>query len=139
MMKFKLDIVTPERIVWSGDVDQATLPTRQGEITVLARHVPIVSILEPGEIMIRRDKETVFMAVAGGFVQVTERQTTILADAAERAEEIDLERAERARERARQLMARKTGDKVRDAEIISAFQRSLIRIKVAGRRRKHGE
>ncbi len=138
-MKFKLDIVTPERIVWSGDADQVTLPTQQGEITVLARHVPIVSILEPGEIMIRRDKETVFMAVAGGFVQVTEKQTTILADAAERAEEIDLERAERARERARQLMAQKTGDKVRDAEIFSAFQRSLIRIKVAGRRRKRTE
>ncbi len=135
-MKFKLDIVTPERLIWSDEVDQVTLPTLQGEITVLARHVPMVSILQAGEIKIRRDQDTIYMAVTGGFIQVSGKQTTILADAAERAEEIDIERAERAREKARQQMTKKTGDRIQDAEAFAAFQRSLIRIKVANRRRK---
>lgn len=135
-MKFKLNIVTPERLIWSDEVDQVTLPTLQGEITVLARHVPMVSILQAGEIKIRRNQETIYMAVTGGFIQVAEKQTTILADAAERAEEIDIERAERAREKARQQMTEKSGNRIQDAEAFAAFQRSLIRIKVANRRRK---
>ena len=135
-MKFKLDIVTPERQIWSDDVDFVTIPTVQGEITILANHVPIVSIIEPGELKIRKGTDTVFMAVAGGFFQVTGKKVTILADAAERAEEIDIARAERAREQAKKILEEKKQEKVPNAEVIAALQRSLARLKVASRRRK---
>jgi F-type H+-transporting ATPase subunit epsilon len=136
-MKFKLDIVTPERLIWSDDVDFVTIPTVQGEITILAHHVPIVTIIEPGELKIRRESETIYMAVSGGFIQVTGKKVTILADAAERAEEIDINRAERAREQAKKLLSEKRAEKVPNAEAMAALQRSLTRLKVAGRRRKH--
>jgi F-type H+-transporting ATPase subunit epsilon len=138
-MKFKLDIVTPERQIWSDDVDFVTIPTIQGEITVLANHVPVVSIIEPGELKIRKENENIFMAVTGGFFQVTGKKVTILADAAERAEEIDIARAERAREHAKQLLEEKKQEKVPNAEAIAALQRSLARLKVASRRRKRSE
>jgi F-type H+-transporting ATPase subunit epsilon len=136
-MKFKLDIVTPERLIWSDDVDFVTIPTVQGEITILAHHVPIVTIIEPGELKIRRESETIYMAVSGGFIQVMGKKVTILADAAERAEEIDIDRAERAREQAKKLLSEKRAEKVPNAEAMAALQRSLTRLKVAGRRRKY--
>jgi F-type H+-transporting ATPase subunit epsilon len=135
-MKFKLDIVTPERQIWSDNVDFVTIPTIQGEITVLANHVPIVSIIEPGELKIRKENENIFMAVTGGFFQVTGKKVTILADAAERAEEIDIARAERARAEAKKLLEEKKQERVPNVEAIAALQRSLTRLKVASRRRK---
>ncbi|MEO0136118.1 MAG: F0F1 ATP synthase subunit epsilon [candidate division WOR-3 bacterium] len=135
-MKFRLEIVTPERLVYSDDVDVLTVPTIQGEISILAKHVPLVSIISPGEIKIRRDNEIEYMAITGGFVQVLPHKVIILADAAERAEEIDLERALRARERAQKLMEEKRGDKISHAEAMAAFQRALVRIKVGQRKRK---
>ncbi|MEO0122382.1 MAG: F0F1 ATP synthase subunit epsilon [candidate division WOR-3 bacterium] len=135
-MKFRLEIVTPERLVYSEDIDVLTVPTIQGEISILAKHVPLVSIISPGEIKIKKDNETEFMAITGGFVQVLPHKVIILADAAERAEEIDLERAMKARERAQKLMEEKRGDKITHAEAMAAFQRALVRIKVGQRKRK---
>ncbi len=135
-MKFRLEIVTPERLVYSEDVDVLTVPTVQGEISILAKHVPLVSIISPGEIKIKKDGETEFMAITGGFVQVLPHNVIILADAAERAEEIDLDRAMKARERAQKLMEEKRGDKISHAEAMAAFQRALVRIKVGQRKRK---
>ncbi len=135
-MKFRLEIVTPERLVYSDDVDVLTVPTVQGEISILAKHVPLVSIISPGEIRIKKDNNIEYMAISGGFVQVIPNKVIILADAAERAEEIDLERAERARERAQKLMEEKRGDKISHAEAMAAFQRALVRIKVARRKPK---
>lgn len=135
-MKFRLDIVTPERLVYSQDIDVLTVPTVQGEISILAKHVPIVSIISPGEIRIKRDNEIEYMAISGGFVQVIPNKVIILADTAERAEEIDIERAEQARLRAQKLMEEKRGDKISYVEATAAFQRALIRIKVGQRKRK---
>jgi F-type H+-transporting ATPase subunit epsilon len=131
-MKFKLDIVTPERLVYSEDVDIVTIPTVEGEIGILANHTPIVSVIAPGELKIKKDGEVTYMAVSGGFVQFMKNKATILADAAERAEEIDMARAENARERARKLLSEKL-DTVSHAETFAALQRSLIRLKVAQR------
>lgn len=135
-MKFRLDIVTPERLVYSQDVDVLTIPTVQGEISILAKHVPLVSIISPGEIKIKRDNEIEYMAISGGFVQVIPNKVIILADTAERAEEIDMERAEQAKLRAQKLMEDKRGDKISHVEAMAAFQRALIRIKVSQRKRK---
>jgi F-type H+-transporting ATPase subunit epsilon len=133
-MTFKLEIVTPERLLYSDDIDQVTIPTVDGEISILARHVPLVSIVQPGEIRIRRGNTVGYMAITGGFVQITGQKVTILADAAERADEIDLARAEKARERARQLLEEKQADKTTHAEAMAALQRAMLRIKI-GRRR----
>ena len=134
-MKFKLDIVTPERLVYSEDVDIVTIPTIEGEIGILANHTPIVSVIASGEIKIKKDGEVNYMAITGGFVQFMQNKATILADAAERADEIDIERAEKARERAKKLLLEKQVDKIAQADAMAALQRSLIRIKVAQRRK----
>ena len=133
-MKFKLDIVTPERLVYSEDVDVVTVPTIEGEIGILANHTPIVSVIASGELKIKKDGEVNYIAISGGFVQFIKNKATILADAAERADEIDIERAEKARERAKKLLSEKQVDKIAQADAIAALQRSLIRIRVAQRR-----
>ncbi|MGB9721105.1 MAG: F0F1 ATP synthase subunit epsilon [bacterium] len=135
-MKFRLEIVTPERLVYSQDIDVLTVPTVQGEISILAKHVPLVSIISPGEIKIKKDGEIEYIAITGGFVQVLPHKVIILADAAERAEEIDIERAMKARERAQRLMEEKRADKMTHAEAMAAFQRALVRIKVGQRKKK---
>ena len=101
--KIKLKIVTPERTVYESEIDQLTLPTQEGEITVLPNHIPLISVLAPGELIAKADGEEITMAVSGGMVEVRRNEITILADTAERAEEIDLKRAEEARERAEKL------------------------------------
>ncbi len=136
-MKFRLEIVSPERLVYSDDIDSVTIPTVQGEITILARHMPVVSIINPGEIKIKKNREIHYLAVVGGFVQITGQKVTILADAAERAEEIDIARAEKARERAKKLIEEKRFDKTTHAEAMAALQRALIRIKIGRRRGSH--
>jgi len=135
-MKFRLEIVTPERLVYSEDINVLTVATVQGEISILAKHIPLVSIISTGEIRIKKDNEIEDMAITGGFVQVLPHKVIILSDAAERAEEIDLERAMKARERAQKLMEEKRADKITHAEAMAAFQRALVRLKVGQRKRK---
>lgn len=137
-MKFRLEIVTPERLMFSDDIDVLTTPTTQGEISIMAHHVPLVTMIAPGEIKIKKNKEVSFMTITGGFIQVAMNKVTILADAAERAEEIDIDRAEAARERARKMLAEKQLDRVGHADAVAALQRSLLRLKVARHRTTRG-
>jgi len=133
--KIKFKIVTPEKTVYEDSIDQVTLPTQEGEITVLPNHIPLISVLLPGELVIKKDNEEVDMAVSGGMVEVRKNEITILADTAERAEEIDLARAEEARERAEKLKDEKIRmDETEYAAVASLMERNLARIKVA---RKH--
>src|SRR3989339_2071834 len=91
----KFEIVTPERVVLKEDVVQVTVPTRQGEITVLPDHIPLVAPLMPGVIeAVRTDGSREIMSLSGGFIEVLKNRVVILADTAERAEEIDMEKAE---------------------------------------------
>ncbi len=126
-----LSIVTPERIVLSEAVESVTLPTREGEITVLENHIPLVSILQPGELLIRKGDELIPLAVSGGVVQVRQGVLTILADTAERVEEIIEERAEAARARAALILAEKKFDIAEYATISAKMEKELARIKVA--------
>jgi F-type H+-transporting ATPase subunit epsilon len=133
--KIKFKIVTPERTVFENEIDQVTLPTQDGEITVLPNHIPLISALKPGDLMIKKDGEEIDLAVSGGIVEVQSNEITILADTAERAEEIDLARAEEARKQAEDL--KKDAVRMDDTEYaaMAAFlERNLARIKVA---RKH--
>jgi F-type H+-transporting ATPase subunit epsilon len=135
MQKIKFKIVTPEKTVFEDEIDQVTLPTQEGEITVLANHIPLISVLQAGELVVKKDDEEIAMAVSGGMIEVRKNEITILADTAERAEEIDVKRAEEARERAEKLKDEKIRmDETEYAAVAALMERNLARIKVA---RKH--
>ena len=105
MATFQLDIVTAERLVSSDQVEVLVAPGIDGELAILPRHAPLLTLLKPGEIRVVMDGEDTFIAVSGGFMEVMPNKVTILADTAERVEEIDLERAEEALRRAQERVA----------------------------------
>jgi len=130
--KIKFKIVTPEKVVFEDEIDQISLPTKMGEITVLANHVPLVSSLNPGEILIKKNKEEIPMAVSGGFVELNNNQMVILADTAERVEEIDVERAEQARQKAKDLLDKKQdADEVDFTALAAKMEKEMARLRVA--------
>ncbi len=132
MRKINFKIATPERIVYQDEVDQVTLPTKMGEITVLPNHLPLVSSLNPGEILIKKGEAEVPLAVSGGFMELNNNQMVILADTAERVEEIDAERAEAGRARVKDLLEQKRGEEAVDYTALAAkLEKELARLKVA--------
>jgi len=135
--KINFQIVTPERVVYESEIDQVTLPTRAGEITVLANHMPLVSLLAPGEMRLKKDGVDYNFAVSSGFIEVRPKsRVVILADTAERAEEIDLARAEAARKRTEKILADKEKlDDVQFARLQAILDREAARIKVKNRYR----
>jgi len=136
MQKISFEITTPNGVAYKDFVDEISLPTTMGEITVLPNHIPLVSILKPGELKVKKDGNMEFLATAGGFIEVQPgNRVVVLADNAERAEEIDIERAEKARQRAEALMKEKQVDNVEYAALASKLEREIARIKVAKRHR----
>jgi len=127
-----LTIVTPEKAVIHEQVDELQIPGAQGYFGVLPGHAPLFSELKVGEVSYRQGDRWSFLAVAWGFVEVMPTQVRILAEIAERAHEIDLERAERARQRAEQRIA-KGGEDTDYNRAAIALERALIRIQVARR------
>lgn len=133
--KIHFQIVTPEKVVYKDDVDSITLFTQTGEITVLPNHAPLISSLKSGEAIIKKDGEEFSIAVSGGFLQIQPKnKVVVLADTAERAEEISEERADEARKRAEEILKEKRLDKAELATAAAALEKSLIRLKVARRR-----
>ncbi len=135
-MKIRFKIATPERVVYEAEVDSVTCPTQMGEISILPNHIPLVANLNPGELKITENGQEKYLAVTGGFIEVRPKsEVIVLADAAEAEEEIDLKRAEEARERARKLMSEKRMTREEYAETLGALERSLARLKVAGKKK----
>ena len=134
MAGMKLDIVTAERVVFSDDVDVVVAPGVEGELGILPHHTPLMTTLQPGELRVRQGGEEFSLAVTGGFLEVRPDRITILADAAERADEIDMARAEEAKRRAEERLGRPAEADTARAE--AALRRSLVRIKVAAKRRR---
>jgi len=134
-MPIKLEIVTVERLVYSGDVDLVSAPGVMGTLGVLAKHSPLLTALEAGELRFKKGDEEERFAVSGGFMEVQPDKVIVLADTAERAEEIDLERAEAARQRAEKLLKERPPE-VDMTVIEGSLRRSRIRLKVGRRRRK---
>jgi F-type H+-transporting ATPase subunit epsilon len=129
-MPFHLEIVTAERVVLSDDVDQINVPGIGGRMGILARHEPLLTTLIPGELTIIKNNERTPFAVSGGFMEVLPDRVTILADTAERADEIDEARAEAARRRAEELLReRRTDQEALIAE--SQLRRAMVRLAVA--------
>ncbi|MCL2706992.1 MAG: F0F1 ATP synthase subunit epsilon [Dehalococcoidia bacterium] len=137
MSKIKLDIVTAERMVFSEEVEEVIVPGIDGELGILPYHAPLMTILSSGELQIRQEGTEVNLAVSGGFIDVRPDHIIILADSAERAEEIDISRAEEARRRAEQAKTDASSGSAEDALAAEAsLKRALTRLKVARRRRE---
>lgn len=137
MPTMKLEIVTAERQVFSGD-DIITIIAQgaEGQMTILPKHAPLVTMLEPAELVIRRNSgDEMFMIITGGFIEVKPEKTIILADACERSDEIDIERAMAAKERAADRLKNLTQE-LDHSRAEAALRRSLARLRVAERRRK---
>ncbi len=130
--KIKFKVVTPERTVFQDEIDQVTLPTTDGEVTVLPNHMPYITVLGSGEISLKKEGQESILAVSGGFVELNKNEMVVLADMAERAEEIDLQMAEDAKKRAEESMKQKiTMDESEYALVAAAIEKESARIKVA--------
>ncbi len=140
MSKTKLNfkIVTLERVTYSDQIDQLTIPTEAGEITVMARHAPLVSIIKPGEIRIKKDGQTILMAVSTGFLEIRKNsEVYILADSADRAEEINVETSKEARARAEEMLKEKQNRTDVDfAKLQAIINRETAKLKVADKYRR---
>jgi len=135
MSTIKLDIVTAERVVFSDEVDVVVVPGVEGQLGILPHHAPLMTMLQPGELLVRKGGEEFCIAVTGGFLEVRPDRVIILADAAERAEEIDIHRAEEAKRRAEERLSEHApGADMAQAE--AALRRALVRIEVVRRRKK---
>ncbi len=134
----QFEIVTPERVVLRQEILQATVPTASGEITILPDHIPLVSILEPGVIEVKRaDNVMEIMAVSGGFIEVMCGKIVILADTAERAEELDEARIKEAKRKAEELKkTAKNKDDVEFTDIAVRLEKELARLHAVNRWRK---
>lgn len=137
-MAIKFQIITPERVVFSDEIDQVTLNTRDGEITVLPHHAPLVTSLKPGELICKKGESAYPVAVSGGFAEIKAGDTVIiLADTAEKAEEIDVTRAEAAKERALKTMRESRQlDHAEFAALQATLDRAMLRLKVGNKYRK---
>jgi F-type H+-transporting ATPase subunit epsilon len=129
----QLEVVTPDRLVLSTEADVVVLPGVEGQFGVLPGHIPFLSALEIGEMYYRKGGQTEYLAVSGGFAEVTGEKVTIVAESAEKGREIDLERAKRAQERAEKRVAAGKTAEIDWARVEAAMRRSLVRMRVAGR------
>lgn len=134
MAKLSVEIVTGERVVFTeDDVDMVVAPGADGSLGILPRHAPLISLLANGELRIKKGGTEQSIVVFGGFIEVTPEKVIVLADSAERAEEIDLERAEASRRRAEESKSRReSGEDLAEAEL--AMRRATVRLRVGQRR-----
>jgi F-type H+-transporting ATPase subunit epsilon len=137
--KLTLEIVTPDRALLREEVDEVVVPGSQGEFGVLPGHTPLLSTLKVGELWYRQGQEKHYLAIAFGFVEVLPDRVTVLAQVGERAQEIDVQRAERAKQRAEQRLAQAQPHLTQiDFDIERAriaLMKSLVRLQVASRAR----
>lgn len=131
--KLRLEIVTPHGLVLSEDVDEVTAAGTEGEFGVLPGHVPFITTLKVGMLILRKDNKTEYVFVNSGYAEVSPDKVVILADSAERAEDIDVERALSAKKRAEERLAQ--AEKYDFARAMAALERASIRIQIAEARK----
>jgi F-type H+-transporting ATPase subunit epsilon len=137
-MPILLEIVTPERLAYSGEVDSVQVPGSEGEMGILPHHAPLVSMLGIGELVIRAGGGEDLFAIAGGFVQVRPDKVVVMAENADMASEIDLERAQEARREAERAIETGYHEPADLAIARAQLQQALLRIRVAERRHREG-
>lgn len=140
MAKLRIEVVTGEReVLVQDDVDMVVAPGIEGQLGILPKHAPLVTVLAPGELRIVKGGNENDFAIGGGFLQVGGNRVLVLADSAESAEEIDVSRAEEARRRAEaSLTSRRTQGETDLASAQAAMRRSMVRLQVARRRGRGG-
>jgi F-type H+-transporting ATPase subunit epsilon len=129
--KLELEVVTPDRMVASETVDIVMAMGALGEFGILPSHVPFLTPLQPGELRFRKGGQLEYLAVTGGFAEVSNNKVTILAEAAEKAREIDIDRAKRAKERAEQRLAKAKAEDIDFARAEMALKRALLRLRIS--------
>ncbi|MEZ4597299.1 MAG: F0F1 ATP synthase subunit epsilon [Chloroflexota bacterium] len=137
-MPLHLEIVTPERLAFEGDVDAVMCPGIEGELGVLPHHAPLLTTLGVGELRIRTGAQEEYFAIAGGFLQVRPDKVVVMAETADLAAEIDLEAAQKARRDAERALAEGFHEPADLARARAAMERALLRIRVAERRHREG-
>jgi F-type H+-transporting ATPase subunit epsilon len=137
-MPLDLEIVTPERLAYSDTVDAVTLPGSEGELGVLPHHAPLISTLGIGELVIRKGGVEETFAIVGGFLQVRPDKVVVMAEEADLASEIDLEKAQRAREEAERALESGFHEGADLSAARAALQQALLHVRVAERRRHEG-
>ncbi len=130
-----LSIITPDGSIFDGDCDSVSLPTPNGEITVLPHHIPLISIVVPGTILIRTGKDERLFAVSQGVIEIDGKNIRVLADTADRAEELQEAAVEQARRSAEKLVAEKRHDTEGFAEATAILDRELARLQSVRRHR----
>ena len=137
MATMLFEMVTAEKLLFSDQVESIVAPGEAGELGILPHHAPLLSILKSGELRVTQDGQEQSIAITGGFLEVLDNKVTVLADAAEHADEIELERAEVAVRRAEERIASRDADL--DLErAIGSLRRAQVRVTVARRRRTRG-
>ena len=137
-MPLLLEIVTPERLVYSDYVDSVQVPGIEGELGILPHHAPLVSMLGMGELRIRKGGSEESFAIFGGFLQVRPDKVVVMAETADLASEIDLERAQEARRQAEKALETGYHETADLVAARAALQQALLRIRVAERRHREG-
>ena len=137
-MPLQLEIVTPERLAYSDEVDAVVLPGAEGELGVLPHHAPLISTLGAGELRLRKGGAEESFAIVGGFLQVLPDKVVVMAETADMASEIDLEKAQEARRQAEQALESGFVEGADLAAARASLQAALIRIRVAERRHREG-
>ncbi len=140
MPKLSVEVVSAERVVYTGEADMVVAPGSAGVLGILPRHAALLTTLNPGALRVKNDADEVVIAISGGFLEVNNNRVQVLTDAAERAEEIDEARAEEARQRAQHALETFSRGQAVEAEMAeAALRRSLARLKVAEMRRRRGQ
>jgi F-type H+-transporting ATPase subunit epsilon len=137
-MPLQLEIVTPEKLAYQGEVDSVQLPGSEGELGVLPHHAPLISTLGAGELRLRKGGEDEVFAIVGGFLQVLPDKVVVMAETADMASEIDLEKAQEARRQAEQALESGYVEGADLAAARASLQAALLRIRVAERRHREG-
>ena len=140
MDSLRLDIVTAEQSIFSDDVEMVIAPGVEGQLGILPHHAPLMTTLQPGELLVRKGDTEEVLVISGGFLEVRPDRVIVLADAAERAEEIDVARAEEAKRRAEERLKKRHVTDIDEARAEAALRRALARLALAERvkRRRRG-
>lgn len=133
-MSIKVEIVTQERVLFEGEADMVIVPGSEGEMGILPHHTPLLSTLSLGQLRLKTAEGELYFAISGGVVEVQPDRVTVLADIAERSDEIDIARAQAARDRAAEALREGAVDPRTAAALDAALKRAEVRLKVARQR-----
>lgn len=134
-MNLLLEIITPEKVVYKDEVQEVIAPTEKGEIAILPNHINLLTKIEPGELIVKKGSNQQYLAITGGFLEVSNNKISILAEYAVKAQDIEVARAMEAKKRAEKVMSEKTTDneqRIAQAEMIKA----ILELRVATRHKK---